>query len=110
VISNVLPVLELLTIVNHVKVTEKMYQNVSVQMVSMKPMKNNVHHVTTNVLLVLNKTITVLLVPKTESMLQDVTVLQELITLITKPLAQIVTKIVKPVLENQEIVLSVPEI
>jgi hypothetical protein len=92
VTSLVLNVLDPLTIVAHVEVTESMNQLVNVQKVISKPMMINVQNVTTDVTLVKNKALIVLIVLKTEKKPQFVIVLMVLIMLKTKLLVQLVVK------------------
>jgi hypothetical protein len=97
-------------IVTLVQKTESIYHPVPVQPELMKSSKKTVHHVTTDVKLVLIKMITVLLVPKTEFLNQVVIVLMEHSILKDKPIVNLVilTSVI-PVLMMQEIVSSVPE-
>jgi len=92
VTSLVLNVPDPLTIVAHVEVTESMNQLVNVQKVISKPMMINVQNVTTDVTLVKNKALIVLIVLKTEKKPQFVIVLMVLIMLKTKLLVQLVVK------------------
>lgn len=101
VTMSVLPVKLFPPVVPTVEVTDY-YQIVPVQEVPMKPSILTVQSVTTDVLLVKSMIPTVLIVPKTEKLLQLVTVQPVLITLIIKPNVQLV------ILLNVELV-SVPQ-
>jgi hypothetical protein len=107
VTMSVLPVKLFPLVAQTVEVTDY-YQIVPVQEEPMKPSTLTVQYVTTDVTLVKSMILTVLIVPKTEKLLQLVTVQPVLITLIIKPNVQLVILLnVELVLVPQPIVLLV---